>query len=133
MFDDHLHHHSDGGASDGRPNRTGKVRASRSMSILSVFIGALMLLFFLRSGGLSAFGSFGLIWMIGLVAIIGYHLFNSAGGTTRPSLYEIELPDGGETGASVEERLDTLVDLRERGAISSAEYQRQRQRILDGL
>lgn len=133
MFDDHLHHHSGDGAADDNGNRTVKVRPSQSVSLVAALVGGLMLLFFLGSGGLSGFGSFGLIWIVGVVAIIGLHLANVTRGSKGPGVYEIDLPDGGNSDASVDERLEKLVDLRERGAISSDEYRSQRQRILDEL
>lgn len=111
----------------------GRIKPSRSVSVLSMIVGVGMLMAFLGSG--LASGGFGLVWLIAVLGIVGVHAANvlSDKGVV---LHEVDILDAGpdrRVARSTEERLRELERLREADAITYEEYETGRRRILDNI
>lgn len=130
MTDDHLHHHAgDPGFGHGTTDRA-TVRPGRAISLLTAIVAGFILL--------TASQGFGrglpTVFVVAIVGIIGFHLYNTFGGANRPPLYDIDLTDAKPSQeSSVEVRLARLEELNRTESISADEYEAQRQRILDDL
>jgi len=83
-------------------------------------------------------GAFGVFWTLIVLAFAVYHGINlfSARGLAH-EVIDLDTPAGSVSGSSVaqspEQRLEKLDGLKRKGLVSSAEYEEQRQRILDGI
>jgi hypothetical protein len=132
-----------------------RIRPSKVSSCIGVIVGIGMLIFFLSefkdSGPASSLGhgndsfiGFGLLFVIVLVCIIGYHAFNAF--SDRGVAHEVidvenrenDIPPLKPTTplhpeGSEAERLRKLEGLRNQNLISEVEYKQKRQEILDDL
>lgn len=82
---------------------SGGIRPSRAMSLVAAVVGLGMLLAvgsFLVGGPLLGIGMFFVTWMIAVVAIISYHLWNafSPGGVDHTQVHFRAEHDSGFTG-----------------------------------
>ena len=72
------------------------------------------------------------VWFVGLVGIIIYHVLNATRAKGVPTQI-IESDDGDAVPQSATERLQELEELRSRKLISDAEYETKRQEIVKQL
>ena len=125
-------------------------RPSRGISIFTVVVGIGMLIFGISMAGKSGFGGGGpgggfmALWVLVLIGIIGYHIYNAASGKgyTESIDYDDPIPfqdsradlsDAAGQDDSVASRLRELDSLKGDGLISDEEYATERQRILGSL
>lgn len=87
------------------------------------------------------FGIFGILWTLMAVGMTIYNAYMAFGKKYIGPEINIEDEDANaaaaetraEPGESIEERLNTLTDLHERGLVTDEEYEKKRQEILDEL
>jgi hypothetical protein len=86
---------------------------------------------------LPAFGLFGLVWLVAVLGVIGYHamnLFSEEGVATE--VVDFETSPGAVMGSGAltpEQRLARLDDMRQKGLVDEQEYAEQRRRILNSI
>ena len=109
-------------------------RPAPATSALTAIVGVFMLVFALvffshaRAGG-GMFAAFMLVWVLGLLGIIIYHVVNAVRPGGVPTNI-IESEDGTPPVKTTAERLKDLEGLRDSKLISEAEYERKRQDII---
>jgi len=111
----------------------GGARPSKAMSMISVVIGVGMLitvgLFFVDQG--TAVGFFIILWFVGLLCMIGYHLSNAFGqGGVDHTQFDFQAGNADEPGLPQASQLRELAKLHSEGLISEEEYRQKRAEIL---
>jgi Short C-terminal domain len=110
-----------------------RVKPGKGVSFIAAVLGLGMIVV----GGLwviPRFGSFGIVWVIGAVAITGYHLFNvfSRDGVAIQEI-DVDVGGAGVGGGDTSARLQELNHLRAGNLITEEEYQRKRAEIIRRL
>jgi hypothetical protein len=113
----------------------GGIGPSKPASWLAVVVGVGMLLTFVSFffNPLAGFGAFAIVWVVALVGIIGYHLWNatSAKGVPHTQFNFRAGPDSSAEGSDgLAERLRDLEQLQRDGLITEEEYQQKRAEIM---
>ena len=113
----------------------GGVRPSRAASVVAAIVGLGMLftvlMFFVQP--VLGIGSFVLLWVVALLSIIGFHLYNAF---SRSGVSHTEFHVNAEHGASpadssdFAERLRDVEHLFRDGMIDEQEYEHKRQEIM---
>lgn len=101
--------------------------------MISVVIGVGMLitvgLFFVDQG--TAVGFFIILWFVGLLCMIGYHLSNAFGqGGVDHTQFDFQAGNADEPGLPQASQLRELAKLHSEGLISEEEYRQKRAEIL---
>ena len=109
-------------------------RPAPASSAIAAVIGVFMLIFAVaffskaRAGG-GIFGAFMVVWVVGVIAVIIYHVTNAIRPGGVPTNI-IESEDSAPAPKTSAERLQELQQLRDGKYISDDEYERKRQEIL---
>ena|SRR5690242_17274075 len=109
-------------------------RPAPATSVLAAVIGVFMLIFALAfftnvKGAPGIFGAFMLVWVVGVIAVIIYHITNAVRPGGVPTNI-IESEDSAPAPKTSAQRLQELQQLRDAKYISDDEYERKRQEIL---
>lgn len=111
------------------------MRPSRPMSALAVVVGIGMLLTFATFfySPLAGVGGFVVLWVITLLAIIGYHAWNALHPRGVPHSqvdFDVRHSAASSGQSPFAERLRELEQLHRSGLVSDAEYQAKRSEIM---
>lgn len=111
--------------------KSGRVRPSKSSSIVGMIVGIIFILIGLTTG-LAKAGIFGIFWTLGVVVMTGFHAYNffSKKGFSEYQV-DVELTDSYHVKEeSFDEKLRKLKVLRDDGFINEEEYEAKRKEIL---
>ena len=123
------------------PNRRRRrvtYRPSRVGSAMSMVVGFIFVVIGFTVVIPSA-GAFGVVWTLVAVAIVGTSAYSAFGRRNiGPEIYieDEEKPQEGRTAdadGGIEQRLERLNDLHDKGLVTDEEYEKKRQEILDEL
>jgi amino acid permease len=104
------------------------VRPGKMVSVIAIIAGCGMLLFF--GSSFSGGGGFTALWMLGLIIIIGYNVYNlisQKASSVATEEIDLDLPDSKGT---VEEKLRSLERLKKERLITEEEYLQKRKEIM---
>lgn len=112
------------------------VRPGKMVSVMGIIAGCVMLLLgmaffsFLQEEGSSIGQIFMAFWMLIVILIIAYYVYNlNSQKASSVAMAEIEL-DMADSGSSGEEKLRSLERLKKERLITEEEYQQKRKEIM---
>jgi amino acid permease len=112
-------------------------RPGKTASVMGILVGCLMLIFGLvffwlvREDGSVIGQIFIPLWMLVVILIIGYNIYNlKSSGASRAALGEMEI-DAPGPAASIEEKLRSLERMKKDRLITEAEYRQKRKEIME--
>lgn len=104
-----------------------RVRPSKSQSLVGMIAGAVFVIIGLSL--MPMMGTFGLIWTLFAVVIVGLHAYNFFSKRGVAS-WEIDVGSAANRGGDFEERLRKLNKLKEDGLITENEFEKKRTEIM---
>lgn len=111
---------------------TGRIRPSKFVSVFAIILGVI-LLFFVLLMIIPDVGTIGWIFLVLILLPIGYHAYNLVAPAGVAEFDMAPQDDSSVANGSVQQRLQVLDDLKNKGLVSEAEYQRKKKQILDSL
>jgi hypothetical protein len=111
--------------------KSGRVRPSKSSSIVGMIVG-IIFIFIGVTTGLTMAGAFGVFWTLGVVVMTGFHAYNvfSEKGFSEYQV-DVEVTDSYQVKEeSFDEKLRKLKVLKDDGLINEEEYEAKRKEIL---